>query len=79
MIIISNPFQACKPDNNAWYSELAPQVIDGTRCYDDGEILDLCIRGKCHVGTIYYTKIYKRINQDANLYRIFSQLAARII
>lgn len=41
---------ACKPDNNAWYSELAPQVIDGTRCYDDGEVLDVCIRGKCHVG-----------------------------
>lgn len=40
---------ACKPEKKGWYSELAPQVIDGTRCYDDGESLHVCIRGKCHV------------------------------
>ena len=52
---------ACKPDNNAWYSELAPQVVDGTRCYDDGEVLDVCIRGKCHVsfGELLLTEIYE--------------------
>lgn len=42
---------ACKPETKQWYSELAPHVIDGTRCYDDGESTDVCIRGKCHVSS----------------------------
>ena len=60
---------ACKPEGRQWYSELAPQVIDGTRCHDDGESTDVCIRGKCHVSfTLIRLPLYspqafeKRIN-----------------
>ncbi|CBY22296.1 unnamed protein product [Oikopleura dioica] len=39
---------SCKPKDESWFFlELSPQVLDGTRCTNDPEKFDLCIRGGC--------------------------------
>lgn len=38
----------CKAKGSGLMMELAPKVLDGTRCYT--ESLDMCISGVCQVG-----------------------------
>lgn len=40
----------CKAKGSGFVVELAPKVLDGTRCYT--ESLDMCISGVCQVGEI---------------------------
>ena len=38
----------CLADGYNFYTERAPKVVDGTRCYPDS--VDMCINGECRVG-----------------------------
>lgn len=56
----------CKAKGSGLLVELAPKVLDGTRCYT--ESLDMCISGVCQVGVpgvhIYFFKFYLWKSQE---------------
>ena len=41
----------CLAKGYNFYTERAPKVIDGTRCYPDS--LDMCINGECQVSILF--------------------------
>ena len=47
----------CLAEGYNFYTERAPKVVDGTRCYPDS--LDVCVNGECLV-----SKVLLYLNRD---------------